>query len=278
MTKESTEVAVLSDDSKLLQTLGLDEAQLLEDLESSQSDFGATDITIPFLRVLQQLSPQVTKGKTEYIPEASAGMLINTASKEVFDGEKGIIIIPCKYQSRYIEWRPRSKGGGLVRDFGSDASAALSHVAMTGEKGQQLTAEGNEIVRSYQYWAIIVDEETGRFEQVVLSLASTQAKKSKDWNYVISGRTHTLESGKTVNLAKWPHWFSYRLSTAMESNDMGSWYGVKIQPAGVTAGLVNGPAIFEAAKNFRELIEAGKVKAAAENVHGADEDTQDSPF
>jgi hypothetical protein len=64
----------------------------------------------------------------------------------------------------------------------------------------------------------------------------------------------------------------------MESNDMGSWYGVKIQTAGVTAGLVNGPAIFEAAKNFRELIEAGKVKAAAENVHGADEDTQDSPF
>lgn len=261
-------------EEQFLANIGLDEDELLQDLATSESDFGATDVTIPFLRVLQQLSPQVTKGKPDYIEGASAGNFINTASKQVYDGEEGVLIIPCRFQNRYLEWRPRKMGGGLVRDFGEDAGAALARVAMQGEKGQQVTAEGHEIVRSLQYWALLTDG-AGGYEQIVLSLASTQAKKAKDWNYVILNRKELIK-GKTVSMARMPHFYTYKLTTVLESNDMGSWYGIRVNPHGRVAELPNGREIFETAKAFRELIDTGKVRTAEE--HTEEGDNQASPF
>lgn len=268
VTKESTEIT----------TGAFDETALLAELESGHSDFGAQDMTIPFLRVLQQLSPQVTKGKSEYLAEASAGMFINTASKKLFDGDEGAIIVPCKFQNRYIEWRPRSKGGGLVRDFGDDSNAANKFIVSKGEKGQSITAEGNEIVRSLQYWALVVDPTTGEYEPLVLSLASTQAKKAKDWNYVIGGRKENI-NGKMMSLSAVPHYFAYKLTTSLESNDMGSWYGIKVEPFGRVRDLPNGQEIYEAAKQFRDLVSQGAVRTMEEREEdGKDDDGQPSPF
>lgn len=274
MAKNEDKALVAAGENALLAGL-IDEDELLHDLSESTNDFGASDVTIPFLRVLQQLSPQVTKGKSEYIEGATAGNFINTASKQVYDGEQGVLIIPCRFQNRYLEWRPRNKGGGLVRDFGTDAAAAMSRVAMQGEKGQNLTAEGNEIVRSFQYWALMSDGQGGA-DQIVLSLASTQAKKSKDWNYTIMTRKETIK-GRPASMAKLPHFYTYKLTTVLESNDMGSWYGLRVTPHGRTLELPNGAEIFGAAKAFRELIDTGKVRTEVAH-EGVDEDVQDSPF
>jgi hypothetical protein len=40
------------------------------------------------------------------------GMIFNTVTKELFDGEKGIDVIPCHYKLEYVEWQERGEGGG----------------------------------------------------------------------------------------------------------------------------------------------------------------------
>ena len=71
-------------------------------------------LALPFLKVLGQLSPQVTQGDSQFISEAKAGMIYNTVTDELYDGAKGITVIPCYYKLEYIEWRDREKGNSIV--------------------------------------------------------------------------------------------------------------------------------------------------------------------
>ena len=86
--KKSTAVAAY-DDSLLSAGTGLEEAT-------------TEDYAIPFIRLLQPMSPQLNKNSGNYIEGASAGDLINTVSGEVYDGDKGISVVPCAYSKKYI--------------------------------------------------------------------------------------------------------------------------------------------------------------------------------
>ena len=46
------------------------------------------DLALPFVRILGQLSPQVTDGDAKYIDGAKPGMIYNTVTSELYDGKK----------------------------------------------------------------------------------------------------------------------------------------------------------------------------------------------
>ena len=64
------------------------------------------DMALPFVRILGQLSPQVTEGDGKYIEGAKPGMIYNTVTSELFDGKKGIKIIPCYYKNCLLYTSP----------------------------------------------------------------------------------------------------------------------------------------------------------------------------
>ena len=70
------------------------------------------DLALPFVRILGQLSPQVTMGDSKYIEAAKPGMIYNTVTSELFDGKTGIKVIPCYYKKDYPEWSDRGDGPG----------------------------------------------------------------------------------------------------------------------------------------------------------------------
>ena len=70
------------------------------------------DMALPFVRILGQLSPQVTDGDAKYIEGAKPGMIYNTVTSELYDGKKGIKVIPCYYKKDYPEWSDRGDGPG----------------------------------------------------------------------------------------------------------------------------------------------------------------------
>ena len=78
------------DDDLLSEGTGLEEAS-------------AGDYAIPFLRVLQSMSPQLKKSDGKYIQGAEEGNLFNTVSEAVYDGTEGVTIIPCAYKKKFIE-------------------------------------------------------------------------------------------------------------------------------------------------------------------------------
>ena len=83
-------------------------------------DASAQDMMIPYLTILQALSPQLNKQKGEFIQDAEQGEFFNSATNQTFSGEDGIMIIPVYYQRKYTEWVPRIDGGGLVGEHGPE--------------------------------------------------------------------------------------------------------------------------------------------------------------
>ena len=54
------------------------------------------DLALPFIKVLGQLSPEVNKRDAgKYVQGAEPGMILNSVTKELFDGAKGIEVLPC---------------------------------------------------------------------------------------------------------------------------------------------------------------------------------------
>ena len=45
-------------------------------------------LQLPFLKILSQLSPQVTQGDQKFMAQARPGMIINTVTDKLYDGVK----------------------------------------------------------------------------------------------------------------------------------------------------------------------------------------------
>ena len=50
------------------------------------------------------------EGGGEYIQGAKPGMIINSVSKKLYDGRKGINVLRCYYKREFVEWQDRGKG------------------------------------------------------------------------------------------------------------------------------------------------------------------------
>lgn len=86
-------------------------------------------IRFPRLKLIQALSPEVTRGHERFVPDPadpkgykallSAGELIlqSDTGIRVIDGEEGITVIPVAIRKRYVEYVKRDAGGGFVASY-----------------------------------------------------------------------------------------------------------------------------------------------------------------
>ena len=246
--------------------VAFDEYIMIEDAGKGTEGMTQDDLMIPRLSVLQQMSPQVNKRDGAYVQGAEAGMILDNVAAQAFDGEEGITVIPISYRRAHIEWK--ADRGGLVADHGPD-SAGLGGCSR-GDSGEYLTAEGNEIVPTGEYFVFVVDAD-GNYSPALLSMAKSQLKKARQWNSMINRLQVPHPSGEgTFNPAMF--WNAYNLSTVPEENDQGSWFGWSVKQmfdarsGGIIQNLPNGKGIYLAAREFKAQVAAGEVKVSPESA------------
>lgn len=242
---QSHEVLVLDDDL-------LAGGTGLEDTDSG-------DYAIPFIRVLQSNSPQLKKSDGKYIEGASQGMMFNTVTNEIYDGDEGILVIPCAYTKKYIEWVPRTAGGGIVN---SDHHPDILKECKQDDRKKYILSNGNEIQETAQYFAMIVNNEDEP-QEVLLSYTSTQLNFSRRWNSMLRTSRVKNSAGDMVPAPMFAN--VYRIRTVEQSNDLGSWYGFSVEK--------EKPTPMELAKLARDFMAAArsgqvqvKQEAAADDV------------
>lgn len=219
-----------------------------EDAGAGFEEAGASAYAIPFLQILQSGSPQCKKSDGAYIKGAEEGMFYNTVTQELYPGDEGIIVVPCHYTQRFIEWQPRETGGGFVGEH-------LPHEAPVTEKddkGRDMLRNGNVLVDTRNHYLLILGAD-GTVSPALATFTSTQVKKSKQWMSKMQGIKMMVGGGlQPAPMAS----RKYKLTTVPESNDKGSWFGYKIE----LVGLVEDAAIYQEAKNFREAVRGGSAK------------------
>ncbi len=241
--------------------------ELYDPEDTGLGDMGKDDFSVPFLRILQKTSPQCSKQKSEYIKEAEEGMLFNTGTMSLYDGEaSGIKFVPCLYTRNFIEWVKIEDGGGMVGQY-APSDPAVIDAQRTGNFPLE-TLAGNDLVETFTYVGLIIKED-GLMDQAVLSMASTQGKKAKQWNARWTAIKFTRSDGSMIQAPMWSH--AWDLMTVPESNDKGDWYGWKI---GAATQLSKDQFLQAAA--FRSQLNSGTIKVASPETVTPEDDTSDA--
>ena len=224
------------------------------DANTGFGNMDTDDYALPFLRVLGQLSPECNKRDAKYVDGAEPGMIFNTVTKQLYDGEAGVNIIPCFYKREYVEWSDRGEGtsapvaihsvdSGIIKDATRDASY------------KDRLPNGNYLENTASYF-VTIDDGTS----ALISMKSTQLKVSRSWNSMMNSIKLKGKNGMFTP-AMYSH--VYNLKTVQQSNDKGTWFGWTVEKV----GPVQDKDLYEAAKSFASSVNKGDVTAK----HGGDE-------
>ena len=238
--------------SKLLAAYGADEG------DTGYEGVTGSDLSLPFLSVLQGISPEVADNNPE---GARAGMFINSITKELIDGEKsGVVFQPVLYEKKFVEWVPRAQGGGWVgaHEPTSDVvREAQKHSAAKGlGYGKLETPSGNQLVETLYFYGHILSEDGNEVNGfAVLPCTSTKIKPAQAFLTVMM----TTLKGR-IKLWGW----RTRVMTKKEKNDQGTFHTIEFKPFGgknwLDGVMMPDSPLFAEGAGLRDMILSGKAK------------------
>ena len=244
-------------------TAGLPSNIFEEDAAKGLGKLGQEDLALPFLKILGQLSPEVNKRDGKYVEGAEPGMIFNSVSGELYDGMKGITVVPCFYKLEYIEWKDRGEGsGGPVQIH--DSSSDIMSQTKTDANYKDRLPNGNYVEKTASHFVLITNPTAAT---ALISMKSTQLKISRKWNSMMAEIKMKGKNGMFTP-ASFSH--EYKLKTVQMSNDKGTWFGWEVQKI----GPVSNAELYQQAKAFAESISKGDVKAK----HGETDKKESSHF
>lgn len=254
---ESTEVAVKEEKVSMPSGMeGYDLAELAADAGMGSEGLAAEDIAIPYIGILQGLSPQVTEGKEGFIEGARPSMFYNNVTGEIYEGRKtGITVVPAYYRKQWLVWMDRDSGGGLVDVYDNDS---IMKGTVKNEKGQSVLKENNKLLvfETAQHFCLLLNEETGETERVVISLKSTGLKANRKLNHAITSAK--VPGHPTITAPRFM--FAYNMTTFLEEKNGNSWWSPEFTRI---KDPVSKP-VYDEAKAYYELVKSGDVKLADE--------------
>ena len=215
------------------------------------------DLALPFLRILGQLSPQVTEGDAKYVSNAKPGMIYNTVTSELYDGKKGIKVIPCYYKKDFPEWSDRGDGPG------APVAVHLSNspVIQTGKRdgSKIILPNGNYLEETASYY-VLAETKTGGYTPALITMKSTQLNVSKKWNSMM--KTIQIPDGKGGFAIPPMHGVVYNLASTLQKNDKGSWYGLVVNMERIMGAADK--SLYLMSKDFNSNVSKGNVQTRAD--------------
>ena len=180
-----------------------------------------SDLAIPMLKILSNMSPQVNKRDGSYVEGAQPGMIYNSATDALYDGEKGITVVPVAYNKTYVEWKERGEGTGAPEAVHPSTSTILTKTTRDANNKDRLK-NGNYVEETANHYVLVLEQDM--VSQAVVTMKATQLKKSRKWNSLIL--SVPKEKASNGSLFMPPRFaYSYRLKTVSEANEKGNWFG-----------------------------------------------------
>ena len=220
------------------------------------------DLALPFLKVLGQLSPEVNKGHAKYVEGAEPGMILNTVTNALYDGTKGIQVLPVFYKRQYIEWQDRGESKGApvhIYNAGDDIPKTTRD-----KMNKDRLGNGNYLENTANHYVVTLGDSPST---ALISMKATQLKISKKWNSMMLG---IKMQGKNGLFTPPTYSHIYKLRTVQQSNDKGTWFGWDVSQV----GPIKDKSVYEIAKQFAVRVSKGEVEAK----HGTEESKSDVPY
>ena len=204
-------------------------------------------LALPILKLLQNGSGEAQKRNANYVEGAEPGMFFNTVTRKLYNGDKGIQVIPCHYRLEYQEWADFGTGSGRPENIYPASSDILSKTTKDAN-GKDRLPNGHYIQKTSQHFVIITDDKSA--ETALISMYSSQSKVSRKWNSMMMSIT---KNGKDGPYTPPPFSHYYKISSVENTGKGNQWYGYNI----VKAGEVTDANVYKRAKTFYESCRRG---------------------
>lgn len=211
MAKEITKKKITKKDNTELMTVDTD---IFKGVDTGFEGTNAATFKTPFMKMLQQMSPELNKKDPEYVEGAEVGMFCNSATKE-FHTQLSVVIL--KVEHSLIVWKP-DRGGFVGRYNKSEESS----VVVKQDGAMKWDNEGNDVVDTIEFFCMNANDPSDIF---ILSLSKASLKHAKSW----ATRIRLLKAdGKPVGVSWAGVWNIFLVE---ESNKQGSWYTIGGTPS-----------------------------------------------
>ena len=242
-------------------------ADIMSDLMQDSGEgtvFNSDEMQIPYIRLAQAMSPQVTKGDGKFIKGLAAGDIFNNLTNEYWDGETGLKVIPCYLVTKYIEWIPMEKGGGFVQEI-PPGDPVIGKVVREQDPVRDVLPNGNEMVVTDNIFCLVMNAD-GALQPAIMDMKVTQLKVSRRWKTQLA-MMPPLEVTHEDKVVKWkpPSFGSvWNVTAVTETNKNNkTYFNYNIQRDQILNPFLNpeDKEIYDEAKLFHQSVKDGEVKA-----------------
>ena len=181
-------------------------AHLQTSVSRGNENVSADDISIPRVKLLQKMSPEIDEADSRYIDGAKAGHLVNSVTTELMDE---VYVMNLFYEKGFTVFKKRDLGGGL---FGSFASELEAREALNADG---LDASEYDITETATHTLLMLDEDGNVTMPALMDFASSKLKVSRAWNTDIA-----MKCGQQVDRFG----AIYRITSKVEKNRKGQSY------------------------------------------------------
>jgi len=185
-----------------------------EDTGVHGGDTGGQDKRLPILRVLQANSPQAKRGNPGHIPGAKEGDIINTATSQVYDGERGLYFIAANKHLKFPEYIKREEDGGgggflgiyepenpIVKAGQKARMELFNNLFGPLPNGQTETGKDRQLVETYYVDGVyIIPNEDGTFPaefgtmfNASMAYSSSFIKSYNQWKNQLENMTYIIK-------------------------------------------------------------------------------------
>ena len=223
--------------------------------DDASIDTGVIDkdsIAIPYIQLLQTLSPQIKKGDKK-LEGAEEGMFFNSVTEEVADS---IRIVPCFYERLYNKWKSRETGGGFLGPISMADSEKELALTERDERGRHIYLDNkDEMLIDTRNHYVLVEMSEGNWSKAVISLSSTGIKVSKKW--IAHYNSIKLDGGNgKFNPPCFSH--MYDVTQVLDSKGDQSWYAWRI----LNPIIIEDESVYYEARQFAQMVSDGAVEVA----------------
>jgi len=226
------------------------------DLDQGFENVTQEDTSLPYVRILGQLSAEVNEGDGKYIEGAKPGMIYNNINNEIFDGKAGIKVVVCYYKRNFPEKSDKGDGNAIT----VATHEPNSPIIQTGKRvGSKIMLPNGNYLEETAYYYVLMETNAGGMTPALITMKSSQLTVSKKWIAMMKLMQVDIGEGKVGRPPM--HGVVYNLSSALQKNDKGSWYGWS-----VTQDRIMGQedvALYKQAKGLKDNVSKGNVQTKA---------------
>ena len=223
------------------------------DADKGSQNMTQEDLALPFLKVLGQLSPEVNKRNGKYVEGSEPGMILNTVTNDIYDGSKGIEVLPVYYKRQLVEWQDRGESKGAPVAIHEATSDIMSKTTRDKSYKDRLP-NGNYIENTANHFVVLLGKNP---QTALISMKATQLKVSRKWNSMMMG---IKLQGKNGLFTPPTYSHIYKLKTVQMSNDKGTWFGWDVSKI----GPISNKSVYDIAKSFADRVGKGEIQAKPE--------------